>query len=1130
MFNLQTIIDLVDRLSGPIAEPIRRIQELTDATAAADVAIGQLEAGMKIAALGLAIAAPLALATNEAIKFESAYAQVVKTVDFAPDYGPAKLSSELIGLSNKLPIAAVGFAAIAEEAGSAGIATKELIAFSSDAAKLGVAFDMTAQQAGDALGKLRINFKATQNEAMQIADATNYLSNVMASKAPDILNVLGRVGATAGLVGITGTELAALSSAMLSTGSAPEVVSTGLNAMIGFMGAATSQSKKFQNTLEDLGMSSVGLEKAIRTDAQGAILDLLKTVNASRNPLATLTDLFGREYADDIAKLSGNMGLLEGAFAHVSNTSKYAGSVQKEYAVQAATTANQLQLLKNRVQNVGIILGSMFLPPLNLVIGVVGDAIVKFQEFVQKHEVLGKTIMFVIGSIAIALVSFGLLMVAIGAIGFATAQARIGMVIFRAAMSGISSSATVLVGRLFAATFGVEAFALASLQGIGPMMMLRMVAGNLGLAFRALGTAMLANPIVLIAAAVIGLGAAFVWAWNHVEGFKNNVLKILQPLMLSFADLKGSFLEMLNQFGGAGDWIASQFGNLGGFLDALGYAFGFVLGFILTLVVGVFTRIATVITQALGGVVDIISGVVQTVVGLFTGDLDKARAGVSKIFQGILKIISAPLRLLGINWVKVQESLTAAWNWVKAFVPKMVLAGRDLILGLVNGIGSAASSVVSAVGDMANKALGKITGIFKINSPSRVFHTLGAFLSIGMANGIAAEAPTVYAAMQSLNSIPALESSVKIGTQIADVATPNLPNLERQIAYVNTSIPSVNQNPLKNISNPLNTAPTITPQFAGMPALNALASVTPQLTDIPTLNTLASVTPQITALPQLETMANVTIPDTQFSASPQIAPLSTLETLARVKPQFTNMSALPQFETIADVTVPNTQFSASPQIAPVPTLETFASVTPQFTNMSALPQFETMANVTIPDTQLSVSPQVAPVPTLETLANVAPQFTGMPTLNTSAAVTPQIAALPQLETMANVTAQLQNIPDLLRRDLNLMPKVADFSIADKNLGLQPLLGTIPNAKNAKTRPVRNVSSNQSGSNSQKPSITIEGIQNTFTFKVDGRDVRGGELSEAGARRIMKQIEQEFPSMMQRVLQNWASEVGYEYDK
>ena len=64
-------------------------------------------------------------------------------------------------------------------------------------------------------------------------------------------------------------------------------------------------------------------------------------------------------------------------------------------------------------------------------------------------------------------------------------------------------------------------------------------------------------------------------------------------------------------------------------------------------------------------------------------------------------------------------------------------AGRDLIQGLINGIGSMISGVGSAVSNVASSAVNKVKNLLGIHSPSTVFMEIGQNMGQGLVNGIA---------------------------------------------------------------------------------------------------------------------------------------------------------------------------------------------------------------------------------------------------------------------------------------------------------------------------------------------------------------------------------------------------------
>jgi hypothetical protein len=68
-------------------------------------------------------------------------------------------------------------------------------------------------------------------------------------------------------------------------------------------------------------------------------------------------------------------------------------------------------------------------------------------------------------------------------------------------------------------------------------------------ALSALWTTMKANPVGFVVAALITLGAAFVWAWNRFQGFREVVIKGLQVMVNGFGYLVGAIAKTLELLG-----------------------------------------------------------------------------------------------------------------------------------------------------------------------------------------------------------------------------------------------------------------------------------------------------------------------------------------------------------------------------------------------------------------------------------------------------------------------------------------------------------------------------------------------------------------------------------------------------
>lgn len=80
--------------------------------------------------------------------------------------------------------------------------------------------------------------------------------------------------------------------------------------------------------------------------------------------------------------------------------------------------------------------------------------------------------------------------------------------------------------------------------------------------------------------------------------------------------------------------------------------------------------------------------------------------------------------------------------------------GKDIIWGIINGIGSMAGALWDAAWNIASSALNAIKGFFGIASPSKVMRDeVGRFIPSGLAVGIEANTKPVENAMHSLSDM-----------------------------------------------------------------------------------------------------------------------------------------------------------------------------------------------------------------------------------------------------------------------------------------------------------------------------------------------------------------------------------------
>jgi len=474
-------------------------------------------------ALGAAIVAPIKMAVD----FESAMADVRKVVDFDTPQQFKEMTRDVIGLSRVLPMAAADIASIVTAGGQSGIARNELTAFAQSAIKVGVAFQMTAEDAGQMAAELRAAFRMSQGEVDTLFDKVNLLANTTAASEARIASVLRRVGPLGEVAGVASGEIAALGATLIGIGVSEEVAATGLQNFMLALAAGESATKRQRTALKALGLDAGKVAAGMQTNAQDTILSVLGAARAlpKENQASVLQALFGRESLKAIAPMLTVYDQLVENLDKVNDAKRYSGAVDAEYAARAATSANNLQLFRNRIAAVGITIGNALLPPMNAVFGVLGPVVTKFGEWAEANPRLTAAI---VGTVAVA----GSLAVAGIAVGYAWTFAAGGLLRASAMMAKFRAGRAVAdIGKIGATAARVSTplrlvgTALAALGG-GPV--------AVGIAAVVAGALLIRKYWEPIKAWVGGVAAGIGQAFGPVMGEIRAALAPLAPLWGSF--------------------------------------------------------------------------------------------------------------------------------------------------------------------------------------------------------------------------------------------------------------------------------------------------------------------------------------------------------------------------------------------------------------------------------------------------------------------------------------------------------------------------------------------------------------------------------------------------------------------
>lgn len=381
---------------------------------------GRLQgAGAGAIAAGAAVTTPLAFAAREAVTFESSMADVRKVVDGMDEPRALKaMGRDIIQLSREVPIAAEGLAQIVAAGGQAGIARKELLPFARNAAQMGVAFNMQADQAGETMAKWRTAFRMGQKEVVQLADKVNWLSDKTAAAPEQISSIVTRVGPLGEVAGLAAGEIAAMGATLASMGVQEEIAATGIkNTMLALTKgeAATKEQKK---AFTALGLESTQIAKSMQRDATGTIMTVMQKIAAlpDHQRAGMLDQLFGSESISAIAPLLTQLPTLRKNLDMVGESGGWAGSMLREFEIRNATSAARLTTFNNRVNALKIGIGERLLPVIERGAAFLGRWADRMSAWMDQNPAAAQGLLVLAGAVGTFLAVAGTLGLIVGPI------------------------------------------------------------------------------------------------------------------------------------------------------------------------------------------------------------------------------------------------------------------------------------------------------------------------------------------------------------------------------------------------------------------------------------------------------------------------------------------------------------------------------------------------------------------------------------------------------------------------------------------------------------------------------------------------------------------------------------------
>lgn len=232
----------------------------------------------------------------------------------------------------------------------------------------------------------------------------------------------------------------------------------------------------------------------------------------------------------------------------------------------------------------------------------------------------------------------------------------------------------------------------------------------------------------------------------------------------------------------------------------------------------VWNGIKTVVTTAINGVRSVITSVMNGIKSVMTSIWNGIKSVTSSVMNGIRSVVSSGMSsvrsVVSSMMSAVRSAFSASWNAarsvtssginaavnvVRSAASSMASAGRNFVMGFVNGIRGAIGAAASAAASMARAAMSSAKAALGIHSPSRVMRDqVGYYVAAGMAVGMRDNADMVQKAANRLaqSAVPSVDLGASINGVMNQGRLSNTINgtinheltLNQQPAYINVAL------------------------------------------------------------------------------------------------------------------------------------------------------------------------------------------------------------------------------------------------------------------------------------------------------------------------------------------------------
>lgn len=353
-------------------------------------------------------------------------------------------------------------------------------------------------------------------------------------------------------------------------------------------------------------------------------------------------------------------------------------------------------------------------------------------------------------------------------------------------------------------------------------------------AFMALNVTMLANPIILIIAAIAALVAAFLYLWNNCDGFRQfwiDLWENVKQVAITVWNAISSFFSTLWQ--GIKTVAETIWNGIASFFSTLWEGIKTVFTTVLTviqtivttyfnlyqtIIMTVFSVIQTVITTVWSAIATVIVTVVTTIQTFLTTTWNAIKTVISTVVDGIKSTVSSAFTTM---WNGIKTVISGIYGTIKGgfdnaigFVQGLASSafnwGADIINGIVNGIKSCIGKVKDAVVNVAETIKSFLHFSVPDEGPLTDYESWMPDFMKGLADGIKTSKDMVAKAVSGVAEDMVISPTAKLNSS-SDLKSTSASNAAAISQYVTGPLVEVKEmtvrsdNDIRSISQELNT-------------------------------------------------------------------------------------------------------------------------------------------------------------------------------------------------------------------------------------------------------------------------------------------------------------------------------------